>query len=123
MKLPTNFKPTLKTNEWAIKKHGYYDLPYMFISDFRQIHAAKGSKFENWQKALQLHINRNAPSGIYYSPKIWESAIGKCKEKLNRETPKVPLPTMKTTPKKVDRELARRHIREIFKGLNGNHVL
>ena len=54
-KLPDDFMVTDSIKDWSLDKHGYYDLPDYFISDFRQIHAAKGTKYENWQKALQMH--------------------------------------------------------------------
>jgi len=100
--------------DWSLDKHGYYDLPDYFISDFRQIHAAKGTKYENWQKALQMHINRNSPSGIYHSPKIWEAALEKCKDKMKREEVKIPVPKMKTTPKRSKPKLAREEIRKMY---------
>lgn len=84
-KLPDNFQPDEKTYIWSLKKHGYYDLPDMFISDFRSHHAAKGGQYTDWQRCLKNWINWSSPSGKYPNSKRWESAIEKCKSRMKAE--------------------------------------
>lgn len=116
-KLPDNFTPQTHVYEWSLKKFGYYDLPDFFLSDFRMTHAAKGSKKISWDRAMQNWITWASPSGKYYNAKVWESAIEKCKAKARAEKIKIPIPKMKTTPKPVDRELARAEIKKMRMGL------
>jgi len=116
-KLPDNFTPQTHVYEWALRKFGYYDLPDFFLSDFRSHHAAKGTKYSDWQRALMNWVTWSSPSGQYYNAKVWESALEKCKAKLKAETIKIPLPIMKTTPKKANPETARLAIRQMMAGL------
>jgi len=116
-KLPDSFTPQTHVYEWSLNKYGYYDLPDFFLSDFRSHHAAKGSKYSDWQRALMNWITWSSPAGQYHNAKIWEAAIEKCKAKLRAEKIKVPIPKMKTTPKPVDREAARAAIKKMRLGL------
>jgi len=52
-KLSDNFQPNEGTYKWALIKYQYYDLPDMFLSDFKMHHAAKGERYTDWQRALK----------------------------------------------------------------------
>ena len=116
-KISSDFCVTDKLREWALKKYGYYDLPDCFISDFKAHFEAKGTKYTDWDKTLQNWITSTSPSGKFYNANIWESALNKCKQKMKKESIKVPLPEIKRPPKPVNRELARNEIKKMRLGL------
>jgi len=116
-KLPEGFEVSDRVKEWAYRKYGYYDLPLQFISNFRAHFAAKGSKYDDWDRALMNWIDKESPAGDFYKPATWEAAIAKCKIILNSEKPKIPLFEIKKPPPVSNREhglAALRQLKEII---------
>lgn len=112
--LPDDFMVNDRVREWSLKRFGYYHLPDFFLSDFRSHHAAKGTRMANWDLALMNWIRWSAPSGRYYQITVWEHAIQYCKERMNREKPKVEIPDLSPPKEKpVDREYGRKKLLEL----------
>ena len=117
-KLPEGFEVSERVKEWAYKKYGYYDLPQQFVPDFRKHHAAKGSKYDDWDKALMNWIDWSSPSGKYYSAKLWEIVIEKCKRKMYEEKPKIEVP-IKRPPPPRDKEYGMNQLEKAKQLLKG----
>lgn len=97
-KLPEGFVASEQVKEWAYRKYGYRDLPDFFISDFRKHHAAKGTKYDLWHRALMNWVDWSSPAGRFYKADVWENALEKCKQIMGSEKPKVPMPEIKKPP-------------------------
>lgn len=97
-KLPDGFTVSDRVKEWSYKKYGYYDLPSQFISDFRGHFAAKGTKYEDWDRAFMNWIDWSSPAGRFYNADVWENALNKCKAIMNAEKPKVQVFEIKKPP-------------------------
>lgn len=105
-KLPDCFTVSEQVRDWCLRKHGYRDLPDQFISDFRSHHAAKGSKYDDWDQAFKNWINWSSPSGKYYNAKIWENALEKCKRVMNAEKPKIEVPDKSFRPTTIPKDIS-----------------
>ena len=86
-KIDLDFKVTDRLIKWSEDRHGYSQLPFLFISEFKNNYIAKGTKWDDWDKCFQNWINNNSPSGKYYDAKRWEDKIAICKLELNKKKP------------------------------------
>ncbi len=101
-KIDLDFAVTDRLTKWSENKHGYSQLPYLFISAFRNHFIAKGQKYDDWNKCFMNWIDRESPSGDYYDAKKWEDKINICKLELNKKKPpeaiKQHIPDFKPSP-------------------------
>lgn len=70
-RIPQAFTVTDSHREWASKKHGAMHLPDVFLSTFKDHFEAKGTQWEDWDRAFQNWINRSSPSGQMYNSEYW----------------------------------------------------
>jgi len=107
-KIDPDFKVTDRLTEWSENRFGYSELPFLFISEFKNHFIAKGTKYDNWDKCFMNWINKWSPSGDYYDAKKWEDKINICKLELNKKKPpeaiKEYLTAFKKPPKPISRE-------------------
>ena len=119
---PDNFKfsdISEQTKKYCFDNFSYYDLAEMFYPAFMRnwrdrLEDGRKPKWKDPDLSLKRWVRESSPRGNIYSVKIWEAAIEKCKAKMNKEKPKIPLPKIKTTPKKADKRIAREEIEKMF---------
>jgi len=122
---PDNFNTediTTVTKDYCLDNFGYYDLAEMFYPAFirnwrDRLEDGRKPKWKDPDLALKRWVRESSPRGNMFNVKTWEAAIDKCKTKMNKETPKIPIPKMKTTPKRADKKLAREEVRKMFEVL------
>ena len=73
--------------------------------------------------ALKNWVRRSSPNATregMFKPWVWEAALAWCKTEQYKETIKVPVAKIKTTPKIPDKRIAYTEIARMFKGLKTN---
>ncbi len=74
-RIPADFAVTDTHREWASRKHAAMHLPDVFIGEFKDHHAAKGTTMLDWDKAFTNWINWSSPAGRFYNDMDWAKRI------------------------------------------------
>lgn len=77
---PNDYTITDSIREWASQRYGLPHLPDVFIQDWQDAAAARGSTYADCERALMNWIRWSGPSGRFYNPADWERKLKSAKK-------------------------------------------
>lgn len=77
---PNDYTITDSIREWASERYGLPHLPDVFIQDWQDAAAARGSTYADCERALQNWIRWSGPSGRFYNSADWERKLKAAKK-------------------------------------------
>lgn len=80
---PADYQITDAIREWSSDKFGTPYLPDVYLEDWVEAAAIRGSTYADPERSLMRWVRQSSPSGEFYRPQGWESKLRAAKAKGN----------------------------------------